>query len=387
VTVEWLESWLGEHGDELIHVRRHLHAHPELGEQEVATTELLATRLAAAGLQPRLLPAGVGLLCDIGAGDPVVGLRADLDALPIDDTKDVAYASSVPGVCHACGHDVHTTALLGAGLALAARRDELPGTVRLIFQPAEELIPGGALDVIAAGGVDGLRSLVALHCAPALDVGEIGLRVGPITSAADWVEVRLDGPGGHTARPHLTVNLVDALARVAVDVPERIVAKLDGAPFQVVWGNVQAGGAGNVIPSVGYLRGSVRTSDTQLWDRGEELLTEAVEAVIATTGARATIDYRRGVPPVVNDEDVVGLLRAGVENAVGPDAVRTTEVSMGGEDFGWYQEHVPSAMARLGVRAHGAPTRDLHRGDFDVDEAAIGVAVRTLVGTALQALR
>jgi amidohydrolase len=386
VTVGWLEQWLADHGDELTALRRHLHAHPELGQEETATTELLANRLSAAGLQPRRLPAGTGLICEVGTGEPIVGLRADLDALPIDDTKSVAYASSVPGVCHACGHDVHTTVLLGAALALATRRTELRGTVRLIFQPAEELIPGGALDVIEAGGVDGLQSLVALHCAPALDVGAVGLRVGPITSAADWVEVRIDGPGGHTARPQLTVNLVEVLGRLAVEVPERITAKLDGAPFQVVWGNVQAGGAGNVIPSVGYLRGSVRTSDTLLWDRGSELLAEAVDAVIATTGARATIDYRRGVPPVVNDEHVVDLLRAGVESAVGPEAATTTEVSMGGEDFGWYQQLVPSAMARLGVRTPGQPTRDLHRGDFDVDESSIGVGVRVLVGTALQAL-
>ncbi|MDX6286347.1 MAG: hypothetical protein QOG53_1832 [Frankiales bacterium] len=387
MTVSWLEQWLGNHGDELVAVRRHIHAHPELGREETATTELLVNRLAAAGLEPRRLPSGSGLICDVGSGEPVVGLRADLDALPIDDTKDVAYASSVPGVCHACGHDVHTTALLGTGLALSSRRDELPGTVRLIFQPAEELIPGGALDVIDAGGMDRLRALAALHCAPALEVGEVGLRVGPITAAADWVEVRLDGPGGHTARPHLTVHLVDVLARVAIEVPERIAAKLDGAPFQLTWGNVQAGGAGNVIPSSGHLRGSVRTPDTTLWDRGRELVSEAVDAVIATTGARATIDYRRGVPPVVNDEHVIELMRAGVETAIGVGAVTTTEVSMGGEDFGWYQQHVPAAMARLGVRTPGSPTRDLHRGDFDVDETAIGVGVRFLVGTALQALR
>jgi amidohydrolase len=387
VTLDWLDDWTSQHLADLIAVRRRIHANPELGRQEVATTNLLVERLALAGLHPQRLPLGTGLICDVGSGGPVVGLRADLDALPIDDAKDVSYVSTVPGVCHACGHDVHTTALLGAGLALAAHPDQLAGTVRLIFQPAEELIPGGALDVIDAGAMEGLGALVALHCAPALDVGQIGLRVGPITSAADWVEVRLDGPGGHTARPHLTVNLVDVLSRVAVEVPERIAAKLDGAPFSVVWGTVRAGGVGNVIPSTGYLQGSVRTSDLTLWDRGRELVTEAVEAVVGSTGAQVRIDYRRGVPPVVNDEGVVALVRAGVDSAVGPDAVTTTEVSMGGEDFGWYQQHVPGAMARLGVRRPGSPTRDLHRGDFDVDESAIGVGVRVLVGTALQALR
>jgi amidohydrolase len=386
--LDWLEQWLDSHGDELIAVRRHLHAHPELGLQETDTTELLLNRLVAAGLEPSRLPSGTGLVCDIGDGGPTVGLRADIDALPIQDTKDVAYASSVPGVCHACGHDVHTTVLLGTALVLAGRRAELPGTVRLIFQPAEELIPGGALQVIEAGAIDGLSALIALHCAPALDAGAVGLRTGPITSAADWVEVLLEGPGGHTARPQLTVDLVDVLARVAVETPERIAAKLDpGERFQLVWGAVSAGDAGNVIPSSGYLRGSVRTPNVELWDRGRELVTDAVGAIVSATGARASIDYRRGVPPVVNDAGVVDLLRSGAHGALGADAVTDTEPSMGGEDFGWYQRHVPSAMARLGVRRPGTPTRDLHRSDFDVDEDAIGIGVRLLVGTALAALR
>jgi amidohydrolase len=216
-----LDRWLASRGEELVSVRRHIHAHPELSHQEFETAALVARELAAAGLQPRLLPKGNGVICDIGRGDRVVALRADMDALPMPDVKDVPYRSTVDGVAHACGHDVHTTILLGVGLALAqlADRGELPGRVRLLFQPAEEAVPSGAPEVIAAGGLKDVSSIFALHCAPQLPAGLVGVRSGPFTAAADVVEVRLTGRGGHTARPHLTADLVHALGRVVVDVP------------------------------------------------------------------------------------------------------------------------------------------------------------------------
>jgi amidohydrolase len=204
-----LDGFLARHEAELIHLRRHLHAHPELGREERESTALVARRLEAEGLRPRLLPTGTGLVCDVGAGPgPLVALRADLDALPLQDEKHVPYRSTTPGVCHACGHDVHTAMLLGAGLALAGQAERLPGRVRLVFQPAEERVPGGALDVIAAGMLDGVAAIFALHCDPKLDVGRLGVRVGAVTAASDSIEVRLTGPGGHTARPHLTADLV-----------------------------------------------------------------------------------------------------------------------------------------------------------------------------------
>jgi amidohydrolase len=380
--VRWLDDWLNAHNEDLIAVRRQLHAHPELGHAEHATTALIEERLRAAGLQPKTLPTGTGLVCDVGGGHPVVALRADLDALPLQDTKDVPYRSAVLGVCHACGHDVHTAVLLGAGLALATAAPSLPGTVRLLFQPAEELIPGGALDVIAAGALTDVVAIAALHCHPRLDAGLVGLRVGPLTAAADAVAVHLEGPGGHTARPQLTVDLVGALARIAVEVPPAV------APLSVVWGAVSAGAASNVIPSSGWLRGSVRTMDADAWSNAREIVTDAVHAVAARTGASVTVDYRSGVPPVVNDADVVAMFRRGVATTLGERAVVDTEVSMGGEDFGWYLQSVRGAMARLGVRRPGSDGAgaDLHQGSFDVDESAIAVGVRTLIGFALTAL-
>ena len=192
----------------LVAFRRDLHAHPEIGYAEYRTTQRVAERLTRAGLEPQLLP-GTGLVCDIGElRGHTIGLRADLDALPLPETTGLDFASTVDGVSHACGHDVHTTILLGAGLALAEldAAGRLHGRVRLIFQPAEEVQPGGALTVIAGGGLDGVERAYALHCDPSRDVGLVGVRGGPITSASDSIVVRLHGDGGHTSRPHVTAR-------------------------------------------------------------------------------------------------------------------------------------------------------------------------------------
>ena len=202
------ERWLDAHYDDLVAWRRHIHAHPELGRQEFATTQFVASHLADAGLNPKVLPGGTGLTCDFGPEHgPRIALRADMDALPMAERTGAPYASVVPNVAHACGHDAHTAVLLGAALALASV-PELPVGVRLIFQAAEELMPGGAIDAIAAGALTGVSRIFALHCDPRLAVGKVAMRPGPITSAADQLEVTLHSPGGHTSRPHLTGDLV-----------------------------------------------------------------------------------------------------------------------------------------------------------------------------------
>jgi amidohydrolase len=383
------DAWLAGHEAELSVVRRTLHAHPELGRREYETTALVAGRLEQAGLSPKVLDAGTGLVCDVGPGDgPVVVLRADIDALPLTDEKDVPYRSQVPGVCHACGHDVHTSALLGTGLALAQAADRLPGRVRLVFQPAEELMPGGALDVVAQGLVQDAVAIFGLHCDPTLEVGRVGLKTGPITAAADSVEVRLTGPGGHTSRPHNTVDLVHALATVATGLPEALSRLVDPrAGLCLVWGHVSAGLAPNAIPREGLLQGTLRVLDKAAWQSAPDLVRRVVEGLVAPYGARADVRYARGVPPVVNDPAATALLTAAVKAALGPGAAVPTVQSLGGEDFAWYLEHVPGAMARLGVKPPGLERPvDLHQGLFDVDEAALAVGVRVLVTAAVAAL-
>ena len=248
-----LDAFLGGHEPELIEFRRDLHAHPETGYHEYRTTRRIALRLEAAGLKPSILPKGTGLTVDIGddsAGGPVIALRADIDALPINDEKDVPYRSVNRGACHACGHDVHTAVLLGTGLFLAraAAARALPGKVRLIFQPAEE-VPGGAVDVMAAGGIASVDRIFALHCDPRLDVGKIGTRTGPITAACDKLTVKVTGPGGHTARPHLTADLVFALGKIITELPAALSRRVDPrSSLSLVWGRVSAGIGGERHP-------------------------------------------------------------------------------------------------------------------------------------------
>ncbi|SCX47484.1 amidohydrolase [Klenkia marina] len=385
---EAVDRWVDAHHDELVATRRHLHAHPELGFAEHETTAYLERQLRRAGLTTRRLPGGTGLVCEVGTGGPVTVLRADIDALPLADLKDVPYASTRDGMCHACGHDVHTTVLLGVARALAAL-DDLPGTVRCVFQPAEEQVPGGALQVLESGALDGAARAFALHCDPSVPVGRVGLRTGSITAACDRLEVTLTGPGGHTARPQLTVDLVHALARVVTEVPGLLGRQVDPrAAMSLVWGAVGAGVAANAIPQTGSLRGTVRVLDRAVWDTAEELVRRLVHRVGEDSGATVSVEYVRGVPPVVNDPRGVALLRSAAIETVGADGVVLSPQSMGGEDFGWFAERLPIALARLGTHGSelGGPARDLHQGTFDVDERAIGVGVRLMARTALHSL-
>ncbi|MCX4958553.1 amidohydrolase [Streptomyces virginiae] len=376
---------------ELIDFRRDLHMHPELGHQEFRTTAAIKARLEKAGLRPRVLKSGTGLICDVGTWDggrPMLALRADIDALPIPDAKThVPYRSTFPDRAHACGHDVHTSVVLGAGLVLAEldRKGLLPRPVRLLFQPAEEVLPGGATDAIESGVLDGVGRIVAVHCDPRVDAGRIGLRAGPITSACDRLEVTLSGSGGHTARPHLTTDLVTAAARVAVDAPALLARRMDArSGMSVTWGRIEAGHACNVIPMHAELSGTVRCLDLNAWHEAPDMIHAAIDEIATMHGAKFEINHVRGVPPVVNDPVITELLREAMGVRCGAESVEDTEQSLGGEDFSWYLEHVPGAMARLGVRTPGdSAKRDLHRGDFDVDESAIGVGVEFFTAAAL----
>lgn len=384
---------------ELVTIRRDIHAHPELARMEHRTTDLVAARLEAAGLSVQRL-AGTGLYCDIDPRDAVPGpelrrrrrivLRADLDGLPLAETSTVDFRSTVPGVTHACGHDVHTAVVLGAGLILAelAADGLLEISVRLVFQPAEEVQPGGAIDVITAGVLSGVDQVYALHCDPKVDVGHIGSRIGPITSASDTVTVTLTSTGGHTSRPHLTGDVVYALGQVITTTPAILGRRLDPrSGVNLTWGSVRAGSAANAIPSLGVVTGTLRCLDEREWQHAEELLDEVIAQVVAPTGVDADIEIVRGVPPVVNDERSVRMLDEAARRAIGPDSVLLTEQSLGGEDFGWYLADTQGAMVRLGTRTPGGRMFDLHQPDMVIDERAIGYGVRLLAQTAVLAQR
>ena len=379
------ESWLAAHYDDLVAWRRHLHRHPELGRQEFATTQFVADRLVEAGLNPKTLPDGTGLTCDFGPEHaPRIALRADIDALPMPERTGADYSSTIPGVAHACGHDAHTAIVLGAATALAAV-PELPVGVRLIFQAAEELMPGGALDAIAAGVLTGVSRIFALHCDPHLAVGNVAIKAGPITSAADFVEITLHSPGGHTSRPHLTTDLVYGMGTLITGLPGVLSRRLDPRDATVmVWGAANAGAAPNAIPQIGTLSGTVRTASRSTWLQMEGIVRETVSGLLAPLGIEHSLEYHRGVPPVVNDERCTQIMTHAIE-AVGPESLAETQQSGGGEDFSWYLEDVPGAMARLGVWSGEGPQLDLHQPNFDLDERALGVGVRVMVNVVEQA--
>lgn len=379
------ESWLAAHYDDLVEWRRHIHRHPELGRQEFATTQFVADRLVEAGLNPKVLPGGTGLTCDFGPEHaPRIALRADMDALPMADRTGAPYASTVPNVAHACGHDAHTAMLLGAASALAAA-PELPVGVRLIFQAAEELMPGGAIDAIAAGALLGVSRIFALHCDPRLSVGRVAIIPGPITSAADSIEITLHSAGGHTSRPHLTSDLVYGMGTLITGLPGVLSRRIDPRHSTVmVWGAANAGVAANAIPQSGTLAGTVRTASRDTWLVMEDVVREIVSGLLAPLGIEHSLQYRRGVPPVVNEERCTQIVTHAIE-AIGPEALADTRQSGGGEDFSWYLEDVPGAMARLGVWSGIGPQLDLHQPTFELDERALGVGVRVLVNIVEQA--
>ena len=383
-----IETVVDDHGDELIAMRRDLHAHPELSWREVRTTALVADRVRAAGWRVTEL-ARSGLIAELGDAGPVIGLRADLDALPVADLTGDPWASTVDGVTHACGHDVHTSALVGAAIALGRVHEQglLPGRVRLLFQPAEEVMPGGALSLIELGALADLVRIFGLHCDPSLDVGKVGLREGPITGAADHLDVTLSGSGGHTSRPHLTEDLTYALGKVVTELPSILSRRLDPrAGVSVVWGIVRAGAAHNVIPATGRLGGTVRMLDAIAWSEAEKLVPLLVEQIVAPYGVHAQVDYQRGVPPVVNDVESIVHLGDAVERVLGPGGEVPTQQSLGGEDFGWYLDRVPGAMGRLGTRTPGGPTYDLHQGNLRVDDRATAIGAKLLATVAVGSL-
>ena len=383
-----IDSVVATGDGELVELRRDLHAHPELSWAESRTSDLVAARVEKAGWRLTRLPQS-GLLADLGEGDPLVALRADLDALPVQDATTDPWTSTVPGVAHACGHDVHTTALVGAALALAEVHEQglLPGRVRLLFQPAEEVMPGGALHLVELGALEEVRRVFALHCDPGVDLGQVGLRPGPLTSAADRLEVRLEGTGGHTSRPHLTGDLTFALAKVTTELPAMLSRRLDPrSGVSLVWGIVNAGAAANVIPDRGLVAGTVRILDAVAWAECEALVNELVHDIVRPYGVEAHVVYQQGVPPVVNDPVSHRVLAGAVQRALGDPGRATAHQSLGGEDFGWLLDRVPGAMGRLGTRTPGGPTYDLHQGNLRVDERATGVGARVLANAAVGAL-
>ncbi len=369
-----------------IDLRREIHRHPETAWDETNTTRLAAEALRASGLEPRIRDDGIGLWVDVGTGDPKIAFRSDLDALPLHEATGLEFSSVNPGVMHACGHDVHTA--VGVGIAIALHcMDPLPGAVRMLFQPAEEHIPGGALTMVNEGLASGIDTIAAFHVDPTMPPGTIGLRSGPITGAADRVVVRLFGPGGHTSRPHQTVDLVAVAAHIVLTVPELLRRTIDPRePLAIVFGRITGGRADNVVPSEIEMGGTIRLFNLDVWRDMPKRIEEVIVDVAATHGAQVEVEYLRGSPPVVNHPAVIDAFAVAGRAILGRDAVRPSHQSLGSEDFSWFLESARGALIRLGCAVDG-PTVDLHSPTFDADEQCIEPGIAIGAGAILELMQ
>lgn len=372
----------------MVRLRRELHEYPEVGWAEHRTTRKVAEYLLGWGLAPIIRPAGTGLVVEVGTGDRVVGFRADLDALPIEEQNDASYRSQHPGVMHACGHDAHTAIGVGvAGVLTRLDPSEIPGRIRLIFQPAEEQLPGGATVMREEGAADGLEAIAAFHVDPSLPVGSIGLRSGGITGASDRVGITLHGPGGHTSRPHQTVDLAYAAGRVVTDLPGLLRHGIDPREtIAMVFGQMHGGAAANVIPTEIELTGTVRLFNLDLWRMMPKLVEQHIYDLVTPLGATADVTYLQGSPPVVNDPGVIAAFERAGRAVLGEPHITGTHQSLGSEDFAWYLEEIPGALIRLGSALSDRAV-DLHSAAFDIDEACIEHGIRVGVAAMLELLR
>lgn len=360
-----------------LELRRKLHENPEPSYHEYETTRIIKDALVGRGLTPVDRTPRTGLWVDSGK-NPVCAFRADIDALPIDEPAGNIPESQNPGWMHACGHDAHSA--IAFGLAVVFSQMEKSPAVRFLFQPAEEGFPGGAVEMVAEGLIDGLSSILAFHVDPALETGKFGIRTGPITASADRFTISLTGPGGHTARPHRTVDLVAAAARIVIDLPAVLRASVDARQaLTLVFGSIHGGATENVIPTRVELKGTVRTLDRGLWDQLPGLMEKILSNLAGVTEASYELTYQRAISPVVNDARVIASVADGISSFY-DDAIVHTPTSMGGEDFANYLDVIPGALVRLGsARGHG----DLHSSAFHLDEAAIGHGIRAGVAALL----
>ncbi|HEU4318691.1 MAG TPA: amidohydrolase [Acidimicrobiia bacterium] len=355
----------------VIDLRRQLHTQPEPAHREFVTTDMVRSALETEGLEFRTRGEKTGGWVDVGA-TPKVGFRADLDALPIVEPTDNSPRSANQGWMHACGHDAHTA--IAVGLATILHRLAPDIGVRFLFQPGEESNPGGAIELVAEGAVTGLDSLIAFHVDPSLRVGRIGARVGPITGSADSFTIEVHGPGGHTSRPHRTVDLVDAASRVVTGLTTAVRRSVDARSALVIaFGSIHGGDAPNVIPTEVVMTGTVRTLDPALWDVLPGLIDKALGSILALPGAGYTMDYQQGIPPVVNDEFVIETTTVAIESTIGAGTVVPTAQSMGGEDFSNYLTVTRGALLRLGTASGGG---DLHSAGFRLNEESIPIGLQ-----------
>lgn len=373
----------------LIEIRRHLHSYPELSGQEYETSAYVAGVLSSYGIK---VTEGVGKTGVIGDLNPdatpsgdYLAIRTDMDALPINELTRLAFASKKPGIMHACGHDVHTTVGLGTAMVLAELSEQLHGRIKFLFQPAEE-IAQGAEWMIQAGAMDQVAAILACHVFPTIPAGQIGIRYGALTAAADNIEIKIIGESGHGARPHEAIDAIWLGAQVITMLQQAISRTHNPLrPVVLTIGQISGGRAPNVIADQVTLKGTVRSLHPETHTNLPEWIENIVKGVCEPFGATCQVNYERCVPSVQNCDRLSRLIEKSARAALGENNVqRLPEPSLGAEDFSMFLSHAPGAMFRLGVGFQDQPNYPLHHPNFDVDEDAIATGVMTFAYAAYQ---
>ncbi|WP_410513513.1 amidohydrolase [Paenibacillus sp. BR2-3] len=355
----------------LIEVRRSLHREPELSNEEIKTTEKLRKWLTEADIRILDLPLKTGLIAEIGTGNkPVVVIRCDIDALPIQEQTGLPFASEIPGKMHACGHDFHTATILGAAYILKSRESELPGTVRVLFQPAEET-GHGAKEVLASGGLADVSAIFGLHNNPDLPVGTFGTRTGALTAGVDRFEISIRGTGAHAATPERGEDTIVTAAQIIMalqTIASRVTSAIEPVVLSVT--RIQAGNTWNVLPELVEMEGTVRTYNEEIRRMIPEKIRQIIRGVGASAGVKAELLWTPGPPATINDAEWADFTK---ETAAGAGyEVVDLAPQMGGEDFALYLQTIPGAFVNIGTASRFA----LHHPQFTVDEAALVPAAR-----------
>ena len=382
-----------QYREDITAIRHHLHAHPELSFQEYETSKYVAQQLQSFGITHIEKVAGTGLVAEIKGSQPdyrTIALRADMDALPITEANDVPYKSKNEGVMHACGHDVHTSSLLGAARILQEVKDNFKGTVRLLFQPGEERIPGGASIMIKEGALEGPRpvNITGQHVMPLIDAGKVGFRSGMYMASADEIYMRVIGKGGHGAIPEMNIDPVLITSHILVAL-QQVISRFGSPkiPSVLSFGKVQANGATNIIPNEVYVEGTFRTMDEPWRAEAHKRIRSIATSIAEGMGGQVELEIRVGYPFLKNEPELTSRHKANAIAFLGEENVVDLDLWMAAEDFAYYTQHMDACFYRLGVRneAKGI-TSSVHTPTFDIDETALETGMGLMAYLALQEL-
>ena len=389
---EKIKNLAAEYADEFIEVRHHLHAHPELSYQEFATSKYIQQKLTEFNIEHNVLATTgvVGLIKGKNPGKRIIALRADMDALPITEENNIEYKSQNTGVMHACGHDVHSTCLLGAAKILYATKDEWEGTVKLIFQPGEERNPGGASIMIKEGVLEDPKpqAIFALHVHPGLEVGKLSFRSGMVMASADEIYITIKGKGGHAASPHLTTDTILIASHLIISLQQIISRNNDPFnPSVLSITSVKGGNTTNVIPSEVKLMGTFRAMNEEWRFKAHDLIKKQCIELVHAMGGEIDITIDVGYPFVLNNENLTNNAKEKAGEYLGNKKIEQTELRMGAEDFAYYSHKIPACFYRLGVgNISKGISSGVHTPKFNIDESAIetGMGVMAWLATSIE---